>query len=105
MEGGALGDVMNDGSSFAIHGETRTFWVKVWHAAGTERTKIRTRSGDQLYSLNARTERSDRRRKHRLVQSPTSRILTPDRSLARFIVVSYFNFAILCAFASLRETS
>jgi hypothetical protein len=32
--------VMNDGSSFAIHGETRTFWVKVWHAAGTERTKI-----------------------------------------------------------------
>jgi hypothetical protein len=32
--------VMNDGSSFAIHGETRTFWVKVWHAAGTDRTKI-----------------------------------------------------------------
>jgi len=32
--------VMNDGSTFAIHGETRTFWVKIWHAAGTERTKI-----------------------------------------------------------------
>src|SRR6266849_2546492 len=32
--------VMNDGSPFAIHGETRTFWVKLWHAAGTEMTKI-----------------------------------------------------------------
>ena len=32
--------VMNDGSSFAVHGETRTFWVKIWHAAGTELTKI-----------------------------------------------------------------
>jgi len=32
--------VMNDGSTFAIHGTTRTFWVKLWHAAGTERTKI-----------------------------------------------------------------
>jgi len=32
--------VMNDGSSFAVHGETRTFWVKIWHAAGTGRTKI-----------------------------------------------------------------
>lgn len=32
--------VMNDGSSFAIHGDTRTFWVKIWHAAGTELTKI-----------------------------------------------------------------
>jgi len=32
--------VMNDGSSFAIHGETRTFWVKIWHAAGSELTKI-----------------------------------------------------------------
>ena len=32
--------VMNDGSSFAIHGNTRTFWVKIWHAAGTELTKI-----------------------------------------------------------------
>lgn len=32
--------VMNDGSSFAIHGDTRTFWVKIWHTAGTELTKI-----------------------------------------------------------------
>jgi hypothetical protein len=32
--------VMNDGSTFAIHGETRTFWVKLWHTAGTERTRI-----------------------------------------------------------------
>jgi hypothetical protein len=32
--------VMNDGSTFAIHGETRTFWVKLWHAAGSEMTKI-----------------------------------------------------------------
>ncbi len=32
--------VMNDGSTFAIHGETRTFWVKLWHAAGSEMRKI-----------------------------------------------------------------
>src|SRR5499426_1145443 len=32
--------VMLDGSTFAIHGETRTFWVKLWHAAGTELKKI-----------------------------------------------------------------
>jgi hypothetical protein len=32
--------VMNDGSTFAIHGETRTFWVKLWHTAGTEMTRI-----------------------------------------------------------------
>ena len=32
--------VMNDGSTFAIHGETRTFWVKLWHAAGTELAMI-----------------------------------------------------------------
>jgi len=32
--------VMNDGSTFAIHGETRTFWVKLWHAAGTDLTKV-----------------------------------------------------------------
>jgi len=31
---------MNDGSTFAIHGATRTFWVKLWHAAGTDLTKI-----------------------------------------------------------------
>jgi len=32
--------VMNDGSTFAIHCDTRTFWVKLWHKAGTEMTKI-----------------------------------------------------------------
>jgi hypothetical protein len=32
--------VMVDGSTFAIHGATRTFWVKLWHAAGTDLTRI-----------------------------------------------------------------
>jgi hypothetical protein len=32
--------VMNDGSTFAVHGDTRTFWVKIWHAAGTDLTRI-----------------------------------------------------------------
>jgi hypothetical protein len=32
--------VMNDGSTFAIHGLTRTFWTKLWHTAGTDLTKI-----------------------------------------------------------------
>ena len=32
--------VMNDGSTFAIHGATRTFWVKLWHSAGTELGRI-----------------------------------------------------------------
>src|SRR6185436_16524966 len=32
--------VMIDGSTFAIHGSTKTFWVKLWHAAGSEMTKI-----------------------------------------------------------------
>src|SRR3989440_4683318 len=32
--------VMNDGSTFAVHGETRTFWVKLWHTAGTELTSV-----------------------------------------------------------------
>ena len=32
--------VMLDGSTFAVHGPTRTFWVKLWHAAGSELTKI-----------------------------------------------------------------
>jgi hypothetical protein len=32
--------VMNDGTTFAIHGETRTFWVKIWHAAGSDLAKI-----------------------------------------------------------------
>ena len=31
--------VMIDGSTFAIHGETRTFWVKLWHAAGSDLTR------------------------------------------------------------------
>ena len=32
--------VMIDGSTFAVHGPTRTFWVKLWHAAGSDLTKI-----------------------------------------------------------------
>jgi len=32
--------VMTDGSTFAVHGATRTFWVKLWHAPGTELTRI-----------------------------------------------------------------
>jgi hypothetical protein len=32
--------VMNDGSTFAVHGLTRTFWVKLWHAAGSDLTRI-----------------------------------------------------------------
>jgi hypothetical protein len=32
--------VMLDGSTFAIHGATRTFWVKLWHAAGADLTRI-----------------------------------------------------------------
>src|SRR5678815_5911449 len=32
--------VMNDGSTFAIHCDTKTFWVKLWHAAGSDMTKI-----------------------------------------------------------------
>lgn len=32
--------VMMDGSTFAVHGSTRTFWVKLWHAAASERTRI-----------------------------------------------------------------
>jgi hypothetical protein len=32
--------VMNDGSTFAIHGATRTFWIKIWHSAGTELSRI-----------------------------------------------------------------
>ena len=32
--------VMLDGSTFAVHGETRTFWVKLWHAADSELTRI-----------------------------------------------------------------
>lgn len=32
--------VMNDGSTFSVHGPTRTFWVKLWHAAGPDLTRI-----------------------------------------------------------------
>ena len=32
--------VMMDGSTFAVHGRTRTFWVKLWHAARTDMTRI-----------------------------------------------------------------
>jgi hypothetical protein len=32
--------VMLDGSTFSIHTETRTFWVKIWHSAGSDMTKI-----------------------------------------------------------------
>src|SRR5258708_25094011 len=32
--------VMNDGSTFAIHGPTRTFWTKLWHTEGTNLTKV-----------------------------------------------------------------
>jgi hypothetical protein len=32
--------VMLDGSTFAIHGKTRTFWVKLWHTAASGLTRI-----------------------------------------------------------------
>jgi len=32
--------VMNDGSTFSIHGDTKTFWVKLWHKAGSDLTQI-----------------------------------------------------------------
>jgi hypothetical protein len=32
--------IMIDGSTFSVHGETRTFWVKIWHTAGSEMTQI-----------------------------------------------------------------
>ena len=32
--------VMNDGATFAIHGATRTFWVKLLHSAGSELTRV-----------------------------------------------------------------
>jgi hypothetical protein len=31
---------MLDGSTFAVHGETRTFWVKLWHTANMDLTRI-----------------------------------------------------------------
>ena len=32
--------VMLDGSTFVVHGATRTFWVKLWHAASSGMTRI-----------------------------------------------------------------
>jgi hypothetical protein len=32
--------VMLDGSTYAVHGATRTFWVKLWHTADSELTRI-----------------------------------------------------------------
>ena len=32
--------IMIDGSTFAIHGQIRTFWVKIWHVAGSDMTEI-----------------------------------------------------------------
>jgi len=32
--------VMLDGSTFAIHTQTRTFWVKLWHATSSDMTLI-----------------------------------------------------------------
>src|SRR6266436_6635240 len=32
--------VMLDGSTFAVHGATRTFWVKLWHTNGSELSRI-----------------------------------------------------------------
>src|ERR1051325_9657589 len=32
--------VMLDGSTFAVHGATKTFWVKLWHSASSELTRI-----------------------------------------------------------------
>ena len=32
--------VMLDGSTFAVNGPTRTFWIKIWHAAGRDMTLI-----------------------------------------------------------------
>jgi hypothetical protein len=31
--------VMMDGSTFVVHGDTRSFWVKLWHSS-SERTRI-----------------------------------------------------------------
>jgi hypothetical protein len=32
--------VMRDGSTFAVHTQTRTFWVKLWHAGDSDMTRI-----------------------------------------------------------------
>lgn len=43
LRAGALAEpvaVMMDGSTFAVHGATRTFWIKIWHTARSEMTRI-----------------------------------------------------------------
>jgi hypothetical protein len=43
LRAGAIAEpvaVMNDGSTYAVHGVTRTFWIKLWYTAGSELTKI-----------------------------------------------------------------
>jgi hypothetical protein len=32
--------VMLDGSTFVVHGATRSFWVKLWHAAAAELARV-----------------------------------------------------------------
>ena len=32
--------VMLDGSTFVVHGATRSFWVKLWHAARSEMARV-----------------------------------------------------------------
>lgn len=32
--------VMLDGSTFMVHGRTRTFWIKIWHTALSEMASI-----------------------------------------------------------------
>ena len=39
--------VIKDGSTFAIHGQTKTFWVKIWHQPNSEMSVI-----DRLQILN-----------------------------------------------------
>ena len=46
--------VMNDGSTFAIHGDTRTFWVKTLACRRQRHDKDRPRPGDQLHSFHSR---------------------------------------------------
>lgn len=43
LEAGTIAEtvpVIKDGSTFAIHTDTRTFWVKIWHAEDSEMTEI-----------------------------------------------------------------
>ena len=43
LRAGAIAEpvpVMLDGSTFAVHGATRTFWVKLWHTNGSEMRNI-----------------------------------------------------------------